>query len=108
VWLVNNDRNIGNIIGRSTVSGDIDLVAIDFEKSVAIRSSTPIVSVPMIPSRSLWPTEALGRLCRHVVEYRKEPVERIKTISDPALEGMVSRSVEAVGVGADTPHYRTS
>lgn len=61
VWLVNGDRNMGNVLGKSTGDKDkkVGLVFIDFEKSTALRPF-PIVSSPMVLPRQLWPTSELG------------------------------------------------
>lgn len=63
IWICNDDRNIGNLVGRSPVAsspGAIDIVAIDFEKSEVLGSKTPTVTVPMVPPESLWPKPPLG------------------------------------------------
>jgi hypothetical protein len=61
-WLGNTDRNSGNLL--AVPSGKrVELVMIDFEKSVALRPH-PLIQSTMIEYRRLWPTEDLGRYAR--------------------------------------------
>ena len=53
VWLGNVDRNMGNIIG-DPAGEQLELVFIDFEKSVTLRPS-PFIKSGMIGPRDLWP-----------------------------------------------------
>lgn len=65
VWVMNKDRNIGNLVGEEQVSpseGRISIVAIDFEKSMALRGPYPLTTTPHIEPRSLWPSGTLGEL----------------------------------------------
>jgi hypothetical protein len=60
VWLANNDRNIGGLVARPHHSkGNVELVFLDFEKSVALRPN-PRVSSAMLEPRKLWPSGILG------------------------------------------------
>lgn len=62
VWICNIDRNVGNLLGRDHPShhGDIEVIAIDFEKSVALRSRYPLVECGNVDVKKLWPKEMLG------------------------------------------------
>lgn len=63
VWVANTDRNLGNFVGEMAANeGAVRIVPIDFEKSATIRERTPIVSVPLIEPRRLWPHDDLGRI----------------------------------------------
>lgn len=67
VWVVNKDRNIGNIVGEGlsgTAAGRIKLIAIDFEKSMALRGPYPLTTVPLIPPQAMWPSGTLGQLLK--------------------------------------------
>ena len=47
IWLCNPDRNLFNLVGRPDGDGRgrIEVVAIDFEKAVTLRSDTPLFEV---------------------------------------------------------------
>ena len=60
-WLVNDDRNMGNLVGSSTGSGQIDVFMIDFEKSRSLADQ-PFMSSGSVDPQRLWPTAELGRL----------------------------------------------
>ena len=63
VWIANTDRNLGNFVAESiSGSSQVRALPIDFEKARTICERTPIVSVPMIDPRRLWPREALGEM----------------------------------------------
>ncbi|MBA4388677.1 MAG: hypothetical protein C0404_11900 [Verrucomicrobia bacterium] len=65
MWVANTDRNLSNLVGRNCAAqtdGYIDIVAIDFEKSVTVRSTTPRIALGSITPHSLWPRELLGRM----------------------------------------------
>lgn len=64
IWLANKDRNLGNIIARASKQGaTVQFVAIDFEKSAALRP-TPTILSAMVPARLLWPSGSLGASMR--------------------------------------------
>lgn len=63
IWLANQDRNIGNVIGRSMGGGKVELVMIDFEKSCALRRNPTTTSAGVTP-KQLWPTGELGAFAR--------------------------------------------
>jgi hypothetical protein len=67
IWVMNKDRNIGNLVGEEQLApsaGMISIVAIDFEKSMALRGPYPLTATPQISPRSLWPSGTLGQLIR--------------------------------------------
>jgi hypothetical protein len=62
---MNKDRNIGNLVGESQLApgeGTVAIVAIDFEKSMALRGPYPLTTTPNIQPRALWPSGTLGQL----------------------------------------------
>lgn len=91
IWIGNNDRNIGNLIGRAPLEGDptsIEIVAIDFEKAHAIRGMHPIITVNAVNPPTLWPTGTLG------VQMRRTPVptgfiDRVQALPDALVERTV-------------------
>ena len=65
IWVMNKDRNIGNLVGHEQLApsaGRIAIVAIDFEKSMALRGPYPLTATPNIDPRSLWPSGTLGQM----------------------------------------------
>jgi hypothetical protein len=62
-WLVNDDRNMGNVVGSSIGEGRIEVFMIDFEKSRTLGENPFITSGAVDPAR-LWPTEELGAILK--------------------------------------------
>ena len=65
VWVMNKDRNIHNLVGEvqlAPAEGSIAIVAIDFEKSMALRGPYPLTTTPNIQPRALRPSGTLGQL----------------------------------------------
>ncbi len=62
-WLVNDDRNMGNLVASSLGNGHIDVFMIDFEKSRTLAES-PFLGSGEVPPRRLWPTAQLGGILR--------------------------------------------
>jgi hypothetical protein len=62
VWLANNDRNMGNLVGCALKDGQIDVYMIDFEASLALGPN-PFTSVAVEP-KALWPTAELGAILK--------------------------------------------
>lgn len=54
-WLVNDDRNMGNIVGAATGKGRVDAYMIDFEKSRTLAEN-PFMASGAVEPRHLWPT----------------------------------------------------
>jgi hypothetical protein len=89
-WLVNDDRNMGNLVGSSLGNGRIDVFMIDFEKSRTLAES-PFIGSGAVDPRRLWPTAQLGDILR-----RTRPshcpvavIERIRAISVEQLTAAV-------------------
>jgi len=59
VWLANPDRNMGSLVGTQLGHGKIEMMCIDFEKSVLLRKS-PLIQASMVGPRQVWPTGELG------------------------------------------------
>jgi hypothetical protein len=99
VWLANNDRNMGNILGRSVDSEEveIELVAIDFEKSAVVRSKYPLTEIPRIPPKAFWPRDELGKICRAHLKWNPNYLDLFQAVSDGQIEQAVSAGVAAVG-----------
>lgn len=89
-WLVNDDRNMGNLVGSSVGGGNIKVFMIDFEKSRSLAENPFIGSGGVDPKR-LWPTEELGAILRQSKPARcPEPiVNRIRSISAQELSDSV-------------------
>jgi hypothetical protein len=68
-WLVNDDRNMGNVVGSSVRNGRIEVFMIDFEKSWTLAEN-PFISSGAMDPRRLWPTEELGTILR---QHRLRP-----------------------------------
>lgn len=65
VWIANDDRNLGNLVGGPAVDpGLIRLYAIDFEGSAVLRGEKDRFSIMTTHPRTLLPSEPLLPLCR--------------------------------------------
>jgi hypothetical protein len=99
-WLGNFDRNMGNVVGKNGRGGNVDLVMIDFEKSVALRTN-PLISCGMLDPRTLWPTNELGDLLRRGRPLSAPPamVNRICAFAGKRvqIEQLVTAVTDAVG-----------
>jgi hypothetical protein len=65
IWVMNKDRNIGNLVGEEQLApdrGKVAIIAIDFEKSMALRGPYPLTTTPHIQPAKLWPSGTLGQL----------------------------------------------
>ena len=65
IWVMNKDRNIGNLVAEEQLApdrGKVAIVAIDFEKSMALRGPYPLTTTPHIQPAKLWPSGTLGQL----------------------------------------------
>ena len=63
-WLVNDDRNMGNLVGSSVGEGRIEVYMIDFEKSRSL-AEYPHTGQGQVDPRRLWPTAELGGILRN-------------------------------------------
>jgi len=97
-WLANNDRNFGNILGRSTRGSEIEVVMIDFEKSTALRPN-PIVGSAMVNPDSLWPTGELGQVLRRTKPlHPPQPIiERIAQVTKERCAEIINEVVSKLG-----------
>ena len=86
-WLANPDRNMGNVIGRGADKGRVELVMIDYEKSVTLRPY-PTVMTPTIEPKKLWPTNELGRLLMPLRPLCPpgRPMQKIASLADTGSE----------------------
>ena len=98
-WIANNDRNMNNLLGRAAANkpGEIEVVAIDFEKARVARSETPLVEIPTMKPSSFWPTGDLGRLCRQKLKLDLGVVKEFSKLSEACVNRVVDSCVLAVG-----------
>jgi hypothetical protein len=68
VWLANPDRNLGSLVGTQLGHGKIEMMCIDFEKSVVLHRS-PLIQASMVGPQRLWPTGELGTILRNKPLY---------------------------------------
>ncbi len=89
-WLVNDDRNMGNLVGGGVRDGTIDVYMIDFEKSRTLGES-PFMSAGAIDPSRLWPTAQLGHFLRpsRPAAGPFEIVNRIMTLSHRQIQEIV-------------------
>ncbi|HEY5911339.1 MAG TPA: hypothetical protein VJA21_12120 [Verrucomicrobiae bacterium] len=100
VWLANNDRNMGNLLGRAVPEDDdghIELIAIDFEKSATVRKKAPMIEIATMTPKAFWPRDELGKLCKSTLKWDAGIMQRFDGITDGQIEQAVSASVAAVG-----------
>jgi len=101
VWLANNDRNIGNLLGRvgsSSKDGSIELVAIDFEKAAIVRKIAPTIEIPGMPPKSFWPRGVLGTYCKTRAKITDAALSKFAGLSDGLIQSAVSNTFAAVRV----------
>ncbi len=99
VWIGNQDRNMGNLLvapddPEETGGVTQPIVAIDFEKAVAIREQHAIMASASVPPTTLWPRAGLGETLRGGHPPRAM-IDRISDVSDIEIETAVT-SVERV------------
>lgn len=89
-WLVNDDRNMGNVVGSAIGNGRINLFMIDFEKSRALGES-PFIGSGVVEPRCLWPTAELGSILRQIrpPQCPRVVVEKIRAISVQQLRDSI-------------------
>lgn len=101
VWVVNHDRNHGGFLAdEHPETGALELVAIDFEKSVALRGPQPIVTTPTIAVGRLRPQGELGPLL-HGLPIPAAGIAGIKGVTSEEMEGAVGALREVVGASYD-------
>jgi hypothetical protein len=97
-WLGNVDRNLGNVLGRSTHGSEIEVVMIDFEKSKALRPN-PIIESTMVKAQSLWPTGELGQALKAAKPLHppQQIVERVRQVNQSKCKEIVDSVVSRLG-----------
>lgn len=97
-WLANNDRNLGNVLGRSARGSEIEVVMIDFEKSKTLRPN-PIIESTMVGPRALWPTGELGDLLRREKPLHPpiEVMDRVRAVTMRRCEEIINDVVAKLG-----------
>lgn len=89
-WLVNDDRNMGNVVGSSVGNGRIEVYMIDFEKSRTLAEN-PFLGSGAIDPRRLWPTEELGTILRQQrLRCPAAILGRIAAVSTQQLNDLVT------------------
>lgn len=90
-WLVNDDRNMGNIVGSSIGDGSVDVYMIDFEKSRTLGPN-PFMSIGEVESKRLWPTAELGALLRtgRPAKAPERILQAIKALTEHQVRDIVS------------------
>jgi hypothetical protein len=91
VWIGNDDRNMGGFLVGPGDGSSRRLIAIDFEKAVAIRGPAPIVSSAMLNPKNLRPTGDLLVAAKKALRFDRF-LERLGRVPDTA----VSQKVELI------------
>lgn len=94
VWVANEDRNMGNIVGEPRATngtGTVKLYAIDFEKA-AVLAGTDRFTVTAMPAARFWPTGVLGDLCGSLT-VPTGFCARISAVQRAAVAGLVQQTV---------------
>lgn len=111
VWLANTDRNIGNVLARPRGDKTIELVFIDFEKSLTLHPFPVILSNLQV--RKLWPTGDLGNDVRARKPLTPPSVilQQIAAFTTKRCNEIIQEVVAAmdvpVGWAADSVHALT-
>jgi len=94
-WLVNDDRNMGNLVGGNPKDGSIDVYMIDFEKSRSLHTN-PFMGSGSVEPRRLWPTAELGQLLRSGRPSTRptEILVRVRGLSKQQIEEMLREVAE--------------
>jgi len=97
-WLANVDRNLGNVLGRSTRDSEIEVIMIDFEKSKTLRPN-PIIESSMVRPRSLWPTGELGQALKGAKTlHPPQPImDRIRQVTRQRCTDIVNEVLAKLG-----------
>lgn len=101
-WLANNDRNIGSIVGRPRHNDTIEVVFIDFEKSVTLHPS-PLTLSPMVEPGDLWPRGTLGSEL-HTRKPLIPPgriIERIRLVTRQRCDELIAEALQAMDSPVD-------
>lgn len=97
-WLANFDRNLYNVVGTPDSGSNINVVFIDFEKSVALRRN-PIVQATMVQSARLWPSGELGAVLKSgkPLQPPQEVMARIEAFSTEECTAILSGIAATLG-----------
>jgi len=89
-WLVNDDRNMGNMVGSSLGDGRIDVFMIDFEKSRTLGAH-PFIGSGSVDPKRLWPRDELGDVLRRIRPPKTPEVvlARIKGFSQQQISELI-------------------
>ena len=89
-WLVNDDRNLGNIVGTPTGDGRIKVFMIDFEKSRTLGEN-PFISSSSVDPKHLRPTAQLGTLLYPIrpPKFPSSVINRIAAISREEIQNAI-------------------
>lgn len=89
-WLANEDRNSGGLLAEPCDDGVV-LRIIDFEKSLALRGTTPMMTVASADPRSLRPRGELLKLCDQARARPLKYVGAIEAVNDSRIEACVRK-----------------
>lgn len=102
IWLVNWDRNIYNLLIKPVGKGQVELVAIDFENAVTLRSSSPAVEADRRQTSTLWPSDELGKLLEPTsLTLDRDFIAAITAFSKSHLSSTLLAVAAAVGTHQD-------
>lgn len=102
IWICNPDRNLGGLLGRTPASGklgQIEIVAIDFEASVALNNKTPLISTTSVSPKKLWPRNELGILLKGVSMPALGWLSMIEQIEEENISSQVEAVKNTLGLG---------
>jgi len=91
ILLFNDDRNVGAFVAHPKRG----LVALDFEKSKVVRLRYPLVELPTLDPKKVWPRGALREIagrCKMPTDFRN----RIEQLTDVTLRSVVRGVAQAV------------
>ncbi|HMJ15110.1 MAG TPA: hypothetical protein VK524_27035 [Polyangiaceae bacterium] len=91
VLLFNNDRNVGGFVAHPKRG----LVALDFEKSKAVRQQHPLIQLASFQPRSIWPQGVLGTIARGAA-IPGAFVREAKSLSDAQLRSATLGAAQVV------------
>ncbi len=100
VWLCNIDRNLGGLL-IDKANGEETVFAIDFERSVAIRSQHPTIEMGGVEPAKLWPREDLGRLMKGAA-FPTAFVSRTKRLAEGNVRSAIDGACNVLGVEGAT------
>lgn len=101
VWVANEDRNLGNIVGEpysTNGTGVVKLYAIDFEKSAPLRGVNRF-TVTALAAKKFWPTGQLGEICRGY-ELPVDFCKQIAAVQRSAIDSVIQRTIWDLNMAA--------